>query len=59
MKEFTHYIAKHKSDMKLHKINSSEFNAVALDGCTDSSNVEEESYLVSYLDEDYEPCIDL
>ena len=56
--EFIHYIAKHESDTKLRKINSSEFIAVALDGSTDSANVEEESYFVSYLDEDCEPCID-
>ena len=44
--------------MKLHMINGSEFISVALDGSTDSANIEEESYFVSYRDEDYEPCVD-
>ena len=56
--EFIHYIAKHESDTKLHKINSSEFIAVALDGSTDSANIEQECYFISHLDEDYERCVD-
>ena len=31
---------------------------MALDGSTDSPNIEEESYFVSYLDEDCEPWVD-
>ena len=38
--------------------NCSEFIAVALNGSTDPVNIEEESYFVSYLDEDYEPWVD-
>ena len=56
--QFIHYIAKHESDTKLHKINGSEFIAVALDGPTDSANIEEESHFVLYLDKDYAPCVD-
>ncbi|PFX24852.1 52 kDa repressor of the inhibitor of the protein kinase [Stylophora pistillata] len=56
--EFIHYIAKHESDLKWHKRNGSEFIAVALDGSTNSANIEQESYFVSYLDENYEPCVD-
>lgn len=41
-------------DMKVTQ-NCSEFIAVALNGSTDPVNIEEESYFVSYLDEDYEP----
>lgn len=43
--------------MKLHKINGSELTAVALDGSRDSANIEDESYFISYLDED-KPSVD-
>lgn len=46
-KEFIHYIAKHESDTKLTEITGSEFIAVALDGSTDSANIEEKSSFVS------------
>lgn len=57
-KEFIHFIAKSESETKLENINRSEFIGVAVDGSTDSANLEEESYFVSYLDEAYEPHVD-
>lgn len=55
-RELIHYIAKSEEETALYKIRNSEFIAVAADGFTDSANIEEESYFVSY--ENYKPVVE-
>ena len=55
-KEFIHFIARSESEQKLEKISSSEF--IGTEVSTDSANLEQESYFVSYVDELYESHTD-
>ena len=45
-------------ELKIERINNSEFIAVTMDGSNDSGNVEQELFYVSYLDENYQACVE-
>lgn len=54
---FVKYIAMAERQCVLEKVNTSEFISVALDGSTDSGNLEQELFYVSFLDENCDPHI--